>query len=399
LQDEPIVVCYPFIAADNVGGSHISAIKLIQGLDPARVRPLIALHGRDGDFAAFLERQGLDFIVAPDVEILTPVRRHAPDRGRFSTMWTYLIDAVPRMRKFLKTHGVEIVHTNDGRMHASWAAAARAAGVKFLWHHRGDPLARGVNVLAPVLANHIVTVSRFARPRRPVLPIGHKWSVVHSPFDHPTAAPDRAQARAALIRELGCSPETRFLGYFGVLIDRKRPVAFVDAVHAFIRRYPDIPVAGLLFGEAMPDGRQIEAAVRDRAAELEIADRIHLMGFRHPAEPWMCATDILLVPAVNEPFGRTLIEAMLLGTPVVATDHGGNPEAIEHGETGFLVEAENPEAFTPPIHRLLSDPECWSRISSAARDRAWSSYGLAKHVELITNLYEKLARRHGGRRA
>lgn len=395
MQDQPIIVCYPFVAADKIGGSHISALKLIQALDRSRVRPMVALHGPKGDFAAFLERQNVDFVIAPDVEILAPTGPRERGKGRLAAAWTYLTDSVPRMRRFLRINGVEIVHTNDGRMHASWAFAARAAGAKLLWHHRGDPLARGANVMAPVLANHIITVSRFARPRRPILPIGHKWSVVHSPFDHPTAPPDRAQARAALVGELGCPPETRFLGYFGALVDRKRPVAFVEAVHAFIRRYPDIPVAGLLFGEARPGGQQVETVVRDRAAELGVADRIHLMGFRHPSEPYMCATDILLVPAVNEPFGRTLIEAMLLGTPVVATDHGGNPEAIVHGRTGFLVEADNPEAFVSPVHRLLSDPECWDRISAAAKDRALTSYSLAKHVELISNIYEKLARRPG----
>ena len=320
-------------------------------------------------------------------------------RGRASTTWLYLTKAVPRMRRFLRAHGVDVVHTNDGRVHANWALPARAAGAKLLWHHRGDPRARGVNILAPVLAHHIVTVSRFASPDRPVLPVNHKLSVVHSPFDHPAARFDRSRAHGALASELGYPPETKFLGYFGGLIDRKRPVAFVDAVHAFIRRHPDIPVAGVLFGQEAPDGPPLEAAVRKRAAELEIGNRIHLMGFRHPIEPWMCATDILLVPAVREPFGRTLIEAMLLGTPVVATNHGGNPEAINDGETGFLVEADDPEAFTAPIHRLLADPECWRYVSGTARDRALSSYSLERHVERLTGIYEGLCRQRSPRPA
>ena len=114
------------------------------------------------------------------------------------------------------------------------------------------------------------------------------------------------------------------------------------------------------------------------------------MGFRSPVEPWMSATDILLVPAVREPFGRTLIEAMFLETPVIATDDGGNPEAIEHEVTGMLVAPEQPDAFVMPIHRLLTDPELRTRITANARRRALASYGIEVHVNRITEIYESV---------
>jgi glycosyltransferase involved in cell wall biosynthesis len=247
-----------------------------------------------------------------------------------------------------------------------------------------------VNAIAPLLANHIVTVSNFSRPRRPILPISRRLSVVHSPFDRDVVVPDRAASRAALIREIGCAPETRLLGYFGTLVDRKRPVTFVDAVHAFIQRHPEIPVAGLIFGQPIIDGPRLDETVRARAKELGIADRIHLMGFRQPVEPLMGGVDVLLVPAVREPFGRTLIEAMLLGTPVVATADGGNIEAIEHGVTGFLVKADDPDAFTEPLFRLLTDPESWQRISEVARLRAKSDYSVETHIAKITAIYRVL---------
>jgi glycosyltransferase involved in cell wall biosynthesis len=194
-----------------------------------------------------------------------------------------------------------------------------------------------------------------------------------------------------LIETLGCAPDTRFLGYFGLLIDRKRPLGFVEAVAAVVRRHPDLPVMGLLFGVAGRESPDLDKAVLARAAELGIGDRIRLMGFRSPVEPWMMATDILLVPAVREPFGRTLIEAMFLETPVVATRHGGNPEAIEDGVTGFLVEPENPEAFVAPIRRLLTEPGLREAIAGEARRRALQSYGIETHVNRVTAIYESVA--------
>ncbi|MFC6487227.1 glycosyltransferase family 4 protein, partial [Nitratireductor sp. GCM10026969] len=277
--------------------------------------------------------------------------------------------------------------TNDGHIHAVWALPARLAGARQVWHHRGDPEARGVNWLAPLAASHIVTVSRFARPQRPLVDVSRRISVVYSPFDTPSGHDDRAAARAMLVETLGCPGETRFLGYFGLLIERKRPLAFVEAVAAYARRHPEVPVMGLLFGVPGSEAPHLAEAVVRRAEALGIGDRVRLMGFRSPVEPWMQAIDVLLIPAVREPFGRTLIEAMFLGTPVVATDDGGNPEAIEHGVTGLLVPPEAPEQFVDPVHALLTDDAFRERITKAARDRAFATYGVATHARRLTAIY------------
>src|SRR3546814_13746111 len=80
------------------------------------------------------------------------------------TVLSVLGDIRPQIR-FLRSKNVAIVHSNDGRTHATWALPARLAGAKLLWHHRGNPGARGLRFAAPLLANEVVAVSRFALPR------------------------------------------------------------------------------------------------------------------------------------------------------------------------------------------------------------------------------------------
>jgi glycosyltransferase involved in cell wall biosynthesis len=147
---------------------------------------------------------------------------------------------------------------------------------------------------------------------------------------------------------------------------------------------------GLLFGQPENGGPRLDQEVSRRAAELGVSAYVHLMGFRSPIAAFMCAVEALLVPAVNEPFGRTLIEAMLLGTPVIATNHGGNPEAIRDGENGWLVAPENAEAFVQPLHRLLTDNAEWRRISEHARAQALIQYGTRAHVSGIINIYKEM---------
>ncbi|MBZ9957183.1 glycosyltransferase family 4 protein [Mesorhizobium sp. BR1-1-14] len=378
----PIRVCFPFIG-DDVGGSHISALKLIQNLDTSKVVPVLVLQETAGPLAAFLQMEGQPFTGFP-------LPTTSPGKGTIpGDVMTYLTSTLPRMRRFIKEQKFDIVHTNDGRTHVNWGIAARLAGARLVWHHRGDPDAKGANALAPLIAHRMVTVSRFSRPRHPIRSLKGRLSVIHSPFDHPSTVPDRIAAKATLLDELGLAPGTRVLSFIGGLIERKRPLLFIDILDRFVREHPQIPVVGCVFGNSPAGSQDLEAAARVRCAERGLGQTVRFMGFRNPIEPFLAATDVLVVPAMGEPFGRTLIEAMFLGTPVVATDHGGNPEAIENGRTGFLVTPEDAGAFMEPLSRLLSNPPLWARISDAARDHAFFSYSTHRHVENVMKTYDR----------
>jgi glycosyltransferase involved in cell wall biosynthesis len=240
--------------------------------------------------------------------------------------------------------------------------------------------------MAPWTADHVVAVSRFSSPK------GRHWSnencsVVHSPFDIERISADRAASRKMLIDELGCPEDTVLIGYFGSLVDRKRPVMFAEITAALSRRAKPRPVYGVLFGEG---DAEITEAVRRRVSELGAEDIVRLMGFRYPPTPWMAACDFLMVPAIKEPLGRTLVEAMLLKTVVIAADSGGSPEAIDDGETGFIVPPDQPEAFAERACQLLDDPSLRQRITEQAHSEAIQRFGLDVHVKSISRIYEQL---------
>ena len=123
---------------------------------------------------------------------------------------------------------------------------------------------------------------------------------------------------------------------------------------------------------------------------MGISGSISLMGFRQPVEPYMAGCDILLIPAVGEPFGRTLIEAMMLGTPVIATAHGGNLEAIEDDVNGILVAPESASAFIAPIISLLTDEARRERIAASARNMALQRFSAAQHVGSVEAIYREI---------
>jgi glycosyltransferase involved in cell wall biosynthesis len=241
--------------------------------------------------------------------------------------------------------------------------------------------------MAPWAADRVVSVSRFSAPRPGLFSPARKCTVVHSPFDTDAPALDRARARRRLVEELRCAPDACVVGFFGSLTMRKRPLLFVDTIAEMRARAPDLPLAAPIFGQ---DRQDLNAAIRQRAAARGVADCVRLMGFRHPPEPWMAGCDVLLVPAVDEPFGRTLIEAMLLGTVVVAAASGGNPEALRDGITGRLVPPDDAAAFAARTLELAADPARRRALAEAARRDALERFGLRQHAAAIMRVYDAM---------
>ena len=374
-------ICFPF-AGDIVGGSHLSVLGLLRNLDRTRFQPVVVPQVANGKIASLFREHGLTTETSlrwPDLPYDT--------RVGITKAFGLLKNVVPQAR-YLRSKRFHIVHTNDGRTHATWAASARLAGAKLLWHQRGDPSAVGLRFAAPVLANHVVAVSNFAAPKPGLWSAAHKCNVVHSPFPADLTE-DRDGARAALVDELGCDPNTVFIAFVGAFSRRKRPFLFIDAIAELAGRRLSRPVMGLMFGEAYDQG-QTERDLRRHAIDKGVDDIVRQMGFRTPGTRWLAACDMLLVPAVGEPFGRTLIEAMLVGTPVVATASGGNIEAIQDSTIGMLVPPEDPVSLADAAAILVDWPQAAKSMAVAASADARSRFGEELHARQIMAIYDQM---------
>ena len=375
----PTVVAFPFVG-ELVGGSHISACGLIRALDRKRFTPLVLLQYPDGAIGRLFREAGLEVEQAPASAELAHGRRLGP--GPVLSVAARSL----HLARFLRERRVGIVHCNDGRSSATWGLAARLSGARLVWHHRSSPDSAGLRLVAPLLADRVIAVSQFAAPRPGRFSAASRATVIHSPFDV-AQQHDRAAARTALLDAVPDARSSRFVAFSGVLIDRKRPLLFVEAIAALRRKAPQLDVRGVILGEALDD---MDAQVRRKAEELGVADAVHLLGFRAPGPFWLAACDLLMVPAIDEPFGRTLIEAMLVGTPVVATRSGGNVEAIEQDRTGLLVPPEDSEALADACLALLLDGGRRAEMAATARAQARRRFGVETHAAGVMAIYDEL---------
>ncbi len=168
----------------------------------------------------------------------------------------------------------------------------------------------------------------------------------------------------------------------GEIKPRKGSLQLVEAMAILRRRIPDVQC--LLLGNPQ-EGSAYTARLRQRIAELDLADTVHILGFVEAdvKRAWLAAADVFALPAVNdgmwfEGFGLALLEAGAAGTAVVGTDGCGVADAIENGVSGLVISQERVEKELPlALLRLLEDPALAARMGAAGRKRAqaqtWAS--------------------------
>ncbi|TNE63202.1 MAG: glycosyltransferase family 1 protein [Rhodobacteraceae bacterium] len=190
--------------------------------------------------------------------------------------------------------------------------------------------------------------------------------VIYNAIPDRAFAPDqRAALRAALVAETGFSAERPILGVFGRLADWKGQHVVVEALNA-VPEAQLVIVGGALFGEAAYEER-LRAQIRDAGLE----GRVRLLGFRDDVPALMGGVDVVVHSSIQpEPFGRVIVEAMLAGTPLIATAAGGALEIVKNGETGLLVTPGDAGALTATLADLLEDGAMQTRMASAARANA-----------------------------
>jgi glycosyltransferase involved in cell wall biosynthesis len=174
--------------------------------------------------------------------------------------------------------------------------------------------------------------------------------------------------------------------FVGRLVPAKGLDAVMSALPPLFRR---VPQARLVVAGDGPLRPHLEA----KAAELELAPYIRFVGAVSPeaVRDLMAETSIVIVPSRVEGFGLVALEAATMGRPVVATDVGGLPHVVQHGDTGLLVDVDDPRGFVRAIETLIEDTDAARRMGAAARQRALGRFDWREYVLAYDQLYRRLA--------
>ena len=129
------------------------------------------------------------------------------------------------------------------------------------------------------------------------------------------------------------------------------------------KEYPD---AQLLLAGNGPKQAELERQILD----LGLTENVRLLGYCTCLEKYQRVADVLVSCSRREGLPLNIVEAMLSGTPVVATHNRGHRELIRHGETGYLVDVDDTQAMARAVLKLLKNEEKAARIGENARNFA-----------------------------
>lgn len=183
-------------------------------------------------------------------------------------------------------------------------------------------------------------------------------------------------------KELGIKCDNKTVIVIANLIPYKGHADFLEAAQIVIKHIPN--AIFLIVGE----DRGIGEKLRKKASDLRINGSVKFLGRRHDI-PWLLASsELSVLPSHEEGFSNTILESMAAGLPVVATNVGGNPEAVIDGKTGWLVPPKNPMVMAEKIIDLLSNPERAKSWGEQGRKRAKEFFTIEKMVEGYLELYK-----------
>lgn len=167
-----------------------------------------------------------------------------------------------------------------------------------------------------------------------------------------------------------------------------------DLIDALAIAKSELPENWRLLVVGRDDG--LGDSLRAQASAALIADNIRWLGVVADVADLLNAADIGLLCSHQEGFSIAILEAMAAGLPMIATDVGGNAEAIVDGETGLIVPAHNPKALARAIVTLAKAPAARAAYGNAGRERVTKNFSLANCVDQYEALYIGLLRRSVG---
>jgi glycosyltransferase involved in cell wall biosynthesis/SAM-dependent methyltransferase len=287
------------------------------------------------------------------------------------------------LRRHLTRLRPDVVNTHSST--DSWLTALACVTIR-----HGPPIVRTRHISAPVPKNaasrwlysgalcHVVTAGEALRQQliEGSGAVPERVTSVPTGIDTIRFSPgDKRAARHAL----GLDPDGRIIGIVATLRSWKGHLYLLEAFAKLVRSDATL----LIIGEGPMRG-----PIESKIAELQLTNRVRLVGQQDNPEDWLRSLDIFCLPSyANEGVPQAILQAMMTGVPIVTTPVGAILEAVNDGETALVVPPKDAFALAGAIDRLMQDPRLASRLGHAARDRALERFSREAMLDRMESVF------------
>ena len=377
-------------SGSGIGGGQRSLLLLLNLLDKDRFTPFVGCLG-DSPFAAEAEKTE-----ARVVPLSLPAAHNKTDKIRRFTLGDLLEDlrqlkVILQLHRMVKRNAIDLIHANSLSVALLGGIVARINRIPILMHKRYATSYGVLDRICERLLHRVILVSKATRWN--FAPTA-KQTLIYNGVDLDAfqASPEEVQdLRAELL------PDASDASIVAGVVTRITPE---KGIHFLVRAIAALKGLSLMTGTDIKllivGGPYFQKdidymnALKQEVADLGVEDSIIFTGFLSDTRVVTSLLDIVLVPSIiPEACPRTIIEAMAVGKPVIATPLGGSKELVTPA-TGILVPPEDASAIADAIAILTTDRERLRALGKASRNRAEQLFSSEKNTALTEAVYAEL---------
>lgn len=228
--------------------------------------------------------------------------------------------------------------------------------------------------------DEIVCVSRndYRQGRQHEILSESSGTVIHNGIMSPRMSSDRN----TLYKELEIGSDMTIIGSIGRLAPQKNPLRIIKTGEKLKNNGYDIATVLIGSGSLMEECQ--------RYIDRQDLDNIYMLGFVDDALELLPDFDVFLLPSRFEGFPLTVLECLHLGVPLVAHDVGGVAEAIDNGETGFIVDPDSEKRFVERVETLVKNPQQRKKMSHRAQQVATKQFTEERMISEYLSVYDSI---------
>jgi glycosyltransferase involved in cell wall biosynthesis len=358
----------------QIGGAELILLDVVAGR-----RQSSAFLFEGGPLSRALAERGLSLVISTWGKGLSQFRRDSSWRSALPLLGRLAAITI-ELARASRSH--DVVYANSQKAFVLAAFANILVRRPLIWHlhdiispeHFGAVQRRMQVLLANVSARKVIVPSDAAAVA--FVQAGGRRDLIEIVPNGLSLQPE-PDSQSELRQMLGL-PTGPLIGVFSRLAPWK-------GQHVLLEALSELPGVGcIIVGDALFGEQDYAARLKTMVADLGLGERVRFLGHRGDVPKLMQAVDAMVHPSIDaEPFGRTLVEAMLAGVPVIATDAGAAADILDSGRAGTLVPSNDAQALARAIASVLAKPERLTTQLAYAAQRARTQYGLAKMLDSI----------------
>ncbi|KFB99797.1 group 1 glycosyltransferase [Trabulsiella guamensis ATCC 49490] len=308
---------------------------------------------------------------------------------KMDSLWRIQPNA-KRLRQLLQDDGYDILYMNNqpGSNEEGYHAVD-GLPVALVQHCRIEPtLTPSLVSLVNQRIDKIIAVSQGVEQVLLKNGVEKPYCVtVNNAIDVNQPLPDRQLMR----KTLDITPETFVFGSIGSLLARKSNHHTLAALAQFHQQHPEASWKMILVGQG-PERSALEAQART----LGIAEHMIFTGFKNNPFDYLAAFDAFILASSSEGLPRVVLEAMLLGIPVVGSDVTGTQELVHHEQTGLLFPWSDVKMLENHLTRIWQDASLRQRLAQNGQQQVRSQYAIEHYVSGVEDVLGTIQSRRSG---